>query len=265
MIAMAHFAFAQHREIRETTVDSLTFASNRSQLNRLNTDAFAKKTFTTVNASIPYRLLSPKSPVTDQKYPLVITFHNSSRMGRDNENQLEPFAKIWLRPEIYEKYPCYVMAPQFNKRSSTYARNSDGISISKPAEEVIALLELIENVTKEHPNIDTNRIYLMGYSMGGSTAQNLFNIAPDKFAAMVTVAAVPDFSNLKKLSRKNIWLIHGEKDIDNPYVGSLELYHKLVSNKNLRFTTLSHLNHHNIVIPFLITEEIPKWLFAKHR
>lgn len=261
----ASFAFAQKKEFRETTVDSLTFVNNRKTLNSLNTDVFVKKIFTKENIQIPYRLLTPKNNIDNQKYPLVITFHNSTRIGNDNENQLEPLAKIWLRPEIYNKYQCYVIAPQFSTRSSNYEKNREGIQISTPSKDVFALLELIQNVEKEYPNIDKNRIYLIGYSMGGSTAQNVLNSAPDKFAAAVSVAAVPDFSNLKKLSKKSIWLIHGGKDDENPYIGSLELFNKLSSNKNLTFTTLSNLNHNNIVIPFLLTEEIPKWLFERHK
>lgn len=260
-----NFLFAQKKEFRETTVDSLTFVNNRKALNSLDTDSFLKRIFTKDNVQIPYRFLTPKDNSNRQKYPLVITFHNSTRIGNDNENQLEPFAKIWLRPEIYTKYQCYVIAPQFSERSSNYEKNSDGIQISKPSATVFALLELIQNIEKEYPNIDKNKIYLIGYSMGGSTAQNLLNIAPDQFAAAVSVAAVPDFSNLKKLSQKNIWLIHGKKDDDNPYIGSVELFAKLSSNKNLTFTTLNNLNHNNIVIPFLLTEEIPKWLFEKHK
>lgn len=265
LILIANSTFAQKNELREAIVDSLTFVNNRKTVNSLNTDVYVKKTFTKENIQIPYRLLKPKSNSNNQKYPLVITFHNSSRIGNDNENQLEPFAKIWLRPEIYNKYQCYVIAPQFSKRSSNYEKNIDGIQISKPSKDVFALLELIKNVEKEYPNIDKNRIYLIGYSMGASTAQNLLNIAPNKFSATVSVAAIPDFSNLKKLSKKNIWLIHGEKDDENPYMGSLELFNKLFLNKNLIFTTFSNLNHNTIVIPFLITEEIPKWLFEKHK
>ena len=265
LILIANFTFAQTKEFRETTVDSLTFVNNRNSVNNLNTDFYVKKTFTKKNIQIPYRLLKPKNNSSDQKYPLIITFHNSTRIGNDNENQLEPFAKIWLRPEIYNKYQCYVIAPQFSKRSSNYEQNINGIQISKPSEDVFALLDLIKNIEEEYPNIDKNRIYLIGYSMGASTAQNLLNISPNKFAAIVSVAAIPDFLNLKKISNKNIWLIHGEKDDENPYMGSLELFNKLFLNKNLTLTTFSNLNHNNIVIPFLITEEIPKWLFEKHK
>lgn len=260
-----NFCFAQKKEYRDTNVDSLVFVENRKQLNSLNTNNFIKKSFEKDDIKIPFRILTPKNDNKNLKYPLVITFHNSTRIGTDNENQLEPFAKIWLRNEIYSKYQCYVIAPQFSKRSSNYEKDTEGIQNSKPSNEVFALLDIINNIQKEYPNIDKNRIYLIGYSMGGSTAQNMMNLAPNKFAAIVSVAAVPDFSNLKKMNKKNIWLIHGEKDDDNPYSGSMQLYKKLSSNKKLIFTTFSNLNHNNIVIPFLITEEIPKWLFEKRK
>lgn len=265
LITSINLFFAQKKEFRDTEVDSLTFLNNRKLLNSLNTDKFQKKIFVENDIQIPYRFLTPKNNFVNQKYPLVITFHNSTRIGNDNENQLEPFAKIWLRDEIYEKYPCYVVAPQFNKRSTNYEINGEGIQVSKPSNEVFALLKLIKNLEKQYPNIDKNRIYLIGYSMGGSTAQNLMNLDPDTFAAVVSVAAVPDLSNLNKIKEKNIWLIHGKQDDENPYIGSVELYNKLSTSKNLIFTTFTNLHHNNIVIPFLVTDEIPKWLFEKRR
>lgn len=265
LVFAIHPVFAQKKEFQDTEVDTLTFLNNRKLLNSLNTDKFQKKIFVENDIQIPYRFLMPKNHFVNQKYPLVITFHNSTRIGNDNENQLEPFAKIWLRDDIYEKYPCYVVAPQFNKRSTNYEINGEGIQISKPSNEVFALLKLIKNLEKQYPNIDKNRIYLIGYSMGGSTAQNLMNLDPDTFAAVVSVAAVPDLSNLNKIKEKNIWLIHGKQDDENPYIGSVELYNKLSTSKNLIFTTFTNLHHNNIVIPFLVTDEIPKWLFEKRR
>ncbi|RZK54420.1 MAG: alpha/beta fold hydrolase [Pedobacter sp.] len=256
---------AQIKEYRDTQVDSATFTTNRKLLNDLATDRFEKRTYETAKHQIPYRLLQPKNNLTGVKFPLVITFHNSTRIGNDNEKQLEPLARIWLRDSISANYPCYVIAPQFNKRSSNYENNADGMQIAKPSDEVFALLDLIENIQKEHPDIDKDRIYLVGYSMGASTAQNLMSIKPNKFAAMVAMAAVPDFSNLNKLAKKNIWLIHGEKDDENPYIGSVNLYNKLNLNKNLTFTTFKNLDHNNIAIPFLLTDEITKWLFDQHK
>jgi len=261
-----NLAFAQKKIVKETIVDSLTFLQNRKIVNSLNSKVWLKRDFILDSIQIPYRLLLPKAPKPGKKsYPLVITFHNSSRIGNDNEHQLEPLAKIWLRPEIYHDYPCYVVAPQFNRRSSSYAKDEAGTLIAKPSADVSALLKLIDQLADEYPDIDRNRIYLIGYSMGASTAQNLLNLAPDKFAATVSIAAVSDFSNLQKISQKNIWLIHGKKDDENPYQSSLALFDRLVSDKNLVFTTFTNLNHNNIVIPFLLAEEIPKWLFSKRK
>jgi hypothetical protein len=92
-------AFGQKKEFRDTKVDSLTFLNNRKLLNSLNTDKFQKKLFVKNDIQIPYRFLTPKNNTKSKKFPLVITFHNSTRIGNDNENQLEPFAKIWLRDE----------------------------------------------------------------------------------------------------------------------------------------------------------------------
>ncbi|UHO36744.1 phospholipase [Chryseobacterium capnotolerans] len=265
LIFSANPIFAQKKEFRDDKVDTLMFVNNRKIVNDLNAKLFQKKIFSQDNLQIPYRLLTPKNNSAKKKLPLVITFHNSTRIGTDNENQLEPLARIWLREDIYSKYPCYVIAPQFSKRSSNYESAAGDIQMAKPSDEANAVLELIKNVEKEYPNIDKDRIYLIGYSMGASTAQNLLSLKPDVFATMVSIAAVPDFSNISKINRKNIWLIHGQKDNENPYNGSVELFKKMPSNPNLTFTTFTQLNHNNIVIPFLLTEEIPKWLFGKHK
>ncbi|MNI36901.1 Alpha/beta hydrolase family protein [compost metagenome] len=101
--------------------------------------------------------------------------------------------------------------------------------------------------------------------MGGSTAQNVLSIAPNKFAAMVSIAAVPDFSKLSALKEKSIFLIHGKKDTVNPYSGSEELFTRLKDNKSLIFKTFTELNHDNITIPLLLENEIPIWLFNQKK
>ncbi|RZK55361.1 MAG: phospholipase, partial [Pedobacter sp.] len=258
------FCFSQTQNHNNTKVDSLTFVETRKALNYLPTTKFEKRIYKQGDKQLPYRWLLPKNYTSTKKYPLVITFHNSTRIGNDNENQLEPLSRIWLREEIYEKYNCFVLAPQFNKRSSNYSENENGLLISKPSDDVSMVLELIKTLEKEYPDIDKSRIYLVGYSMGASTAQNILNMVPKRIAGLVSFAAVPDYSNLKGIKNKNIWLIHGQKDIENPYKGSVELFKRLKKPKRTIFTTFSELDHNNINIPFLLSDEIPKWLF-QHR
>ncbi|SDR04587.1 Phospholipase/Carboxylesterase [Chryseobacterium soldanellicola] len=241
-------------------IDTLEILKSKKLLNDLNTDNFKRKVHTGIKSAIPYRLLSPKEVIPGKKYPLVITFHNSSRIGNDNQNQLKPLARIWIRDEIYRNFNCFVIAPQFNKRSSDYVKGDDDILKSLPSNDVHEILKLIDETEKNYP-VDRRRIFLIGYSMGASTAQNLFSLRPEKFAALISIAGVADFSNIEKLKRKKIWLIHGKQDIDNPYMVSEELYRKLAGNKKLIFSSYKNLDHNNIMVPFLLTEDIPKWLF----
>lgn len=256
-------SYAQIHVVEDKTIDSVEFSGTRKILNDLPVDKFQKKIFVNGSSTIPYRILIPKD-VQAKKYPLVITFHNSSRIGNDNQNQLEPLARIWLRENIYNDFNCFVIAPQFNERSSSYNQENSGILTSTPSNDAREILKLIEEIERTYP-VDKNKIYLVGYSMGASTAQNILNINPKKFAALVSIAGVPDFSNLKKLKNNNIWLIHGREDIENPYIGSAELYARLKNNKNLFFTTFNNLQHNNIMIPYLLSDEIPKWLFKTSR
>lgn len=256
-------SYAQIHVVEDKTIDSVEFSGTRKILNDLPVDKFQKKIFVNGSSTIPYRILIPKD-VQAKKYPLVITFHNSSRIGNDNQNQLEPLARIWLRENIYNDFNCFVIAPQFNERSSSYHQENSGILTSTPSNDAREILKLIEEIERTY-RVDKNKIYLVGYSMGASTAQNILNINPKKFAALVSIAGVPDFSNLKKLKNNNIWLIHGREDIENPYIGSAELYARLKNNKNLFFTTFNNLQHNNIMIPYLLSDEIPKWLFKTSR
>jgi len=258
------FAKAQIQIYDNIRVDSLIFTKTRNIINDIPNDDFKKFVFKEHSETLPYRLLFPKNYDKNKKYPLIIVFHNSSRIGKDNEKQLEHLSKIWLRNDIYEKYNAFVLAPQFNKRSSIYYKTADSISVSKPGDDIYLVLHLLDKIEKDY-TIDKSKIYLVGYSMGASTAQNLINVKPEKFTALVSVAAVPDFSNLKNWKNKSVFLIHGKKDVSNPYRGSEELFAKMKGNKHLIFKTFTELNHDNITIPLLLSDEIPKWLFNQHK
>jgi predicted peptidase len=260
---LAATCYGQNQLVDHLKLDSQTIVERRLLLNNLPADKFEKRYFATNRALLPYRLLLPKNRTNGKKYPLVIALHNSSRLGDDNERQLEPLTRIWIREEIYAKYEAFVLAPQFKERSSNYVDEA-GEKVSKPSKDITVLLNLIKEVEKEFQDIDRNRIYIIGYSMGASTAQNLLNLEPDHFAAMISMAGVPDFSNTRAIMTKPIWLIHGKKDIDNPYAGSIALFQKLKGNRKMVFTTYSYLDHQNITVPFLLSDAIPRWLF-KHR
>ncbi|RZJ62158.1 MAG: phospholipase [Flavobacterium sp.] len=258
-------AFSQRRhhlpEKSSVKFDSAAFAAQKQYLNDLSADDYQKKVFKQKDMHIPYRLLAPMSFRSTKKYPLIITLHNSTRLGNDNEKQLEPLSRLWLEPHTRRDFQAYIMAPQFETRSTDYVLDQNrNVLVAKANSNLVALIDLIEQL-KNELNIDENRVYLIGYSMGGSSVQNLMNLSPGTFAAMISIAAVPDFTAVTALQSKPIWLIHGQKDDENPFAGSEVLFAALNQNKKIRFSVYSYLDHNTINYPFLNTQELPKWLF----
>ncbi|MCD2422925.1 prolyl oligopeptidase family serine peptidase [Niabella pedocola] len=250
----------------DTPFDSNAAIQARAILNNLPDTAYQKKIYHQGQTSLPYRLLAPPNQVPHKKYPLVITLHNSSRIGNDNEKQLEPLARIWLQKTIRERYPAFVVAPQFALRSSNYLMDTaKGVFTAFASADVGLVLNLVKTLLKEYRGIDRRRLYIVGYSMGASTAQHLLSSDPDLFAAMVSIAGVPDFSNISGIIRKPIWLIHGDADDENPYPGSMVLFNLLKKNRRLLFTTFRQFNHNTIPVPFLSGEALPAWLFKQKR
>jgi len=246
--------------------DTATNTAIKRALNALPYDDYLANTFLCKDSTtIPYRLLSPLNNEPSQKYPLIITLHNSSRIGTDNTSQLEPLARIWLDENNRTKYPAYVVAPQFATRATTYTFDQQRqIPTSKPQPPLLAILDLVDSLKKNH-NIDENRIYLVGYSMGGSSVIDLLNIRPSLFAAAVAIASVPQFENTQELRGVPIWLIHGSDDAENPFAGSAQLYRAISEQQKTRFWIFEHRTHNNIVSPALLGTVIPEWLFNKTR
>ena len=61
-------------------------------------------------------------------------------------------------------------------------------------------------------HIDTNRIYLTGYSMGGEGTFDMIARQPDLFAAAAPVCPVADTSNAHLIKHICTWTFHGAED-----------------------------------------------------
>jgi predicted peptidase len=68
---------------------------------------------------IPYRLFKPQAYDATKKYPLVLYFHGSGGVGRDNRKQISRGslygARVWALPENQAQNPCFILAPQLMK------------------------------------------------------------------------------------------------------------------------------------------------------
>jgi len=125
-----------------------------------------------------------------------------------------------------------------------------------------SVLQLIDSL-KSSLNIDSTRIYVVGFSMGASTVINSLSARPDLFAAGVSIAGIPQFDKIPELSDIPIWLIHGLDDTENPS-DSDEQFYRERPNQTL-FWKLKETDHGTIFTTLLLGETLPSWLFAQRK
>lgn len=209
---------------------------------------------------LAYRMLVPKEK--SRKYPLVVVLHGSGAVGTDNKSQLGVLTKMWTTTEARTRFPAFVLAPQFPERSSNYVMDSArGVLTSAPQACLFTFLGLLDSMRKNE-FIDTSRIYIIGFSMGGSTVLNAMALRPGWFAAGVSFSGIPDFNGLDKIKNTNLLLVHGNADTENP-AASDELFFKEMEETGGKKISLQMFDglKHEIPAEFFTSEGIAGWLF----
>jgi len=249
--------FGQH--ILERPADTTLTKQEILKIRSIDNSIFDKGTFIgKEQIEIKYRLFKPNQK-SEEKYPLVVVYHGSGAIGTDNNAQLGLLHKLFASPEIQSKYPAFVLAPQFPTRSSDYKTDTGRkVLYSTPRPCLNEVFQLIDSL-KSNLNIDSKRIYVVGFSMGGSTVINSLSARPDLFAAGISVAGIPQFDQTQVLKNIPIWLIHGIDDTENP-IHSDEVLYKEIGD-NIRFWKLKATTHDNVFSSLILGETLPKWLF----
>jgi predicted peptidase len=109
---------------------------------------------------LPYRYFEPSVKTRESaKVPVILYLHGEDEAGTDNNAQLTTTecATIWVEPDHLAQHPVYVLAPQILKGKNW----TDEPVYSNT-------LALLDQFMKSHPAADTNRIYIVGFSMGGN-------------------------------------------------------------------------------------------------
>ena len=246
------------------TADRDSINRGRKQITDLPNELFTAHQFkSTKGTLLPYRLLQPAPEKTEKTYPLVVVLHGSHAVGTDNQMQMGILAKLWALPTNRLNYPAYVVAPQFPSRSSNYVKDeSRNVLISAPQPSLNTIFEWIDSLVKFHP-INPKKIYIIGHSMGSSGVTNVISLKPKLFAAGVAASGIPNFNNLEALAKTPLWIIHGNKDPENPIYTDRLLYQELKKRKpkDLKFTEVDGMEH-EIWPGLFLTDALPKWLFS---
>lgn len=248
----------------------LLHTSIASATQPMGNEEYAKYVFTdTLNqTTLPYRMLSPETINSGEKYPLVVFLHGSGERGTDNEKQLAHGASTFSNPANVDKYPSYVVFPQCKERTWTekYSAQSfmPGAPIPQISKQEEAIVAMINSLIEDYP-IDRDRIYLVGISMGGIATYDLACRYPDLFAAAVPICGAVNPERLNEARNVNFMIFHGEEDDEIPSICGREAYKSLsAAGANVDYVEFAGMGHECWSSAFNYPTLLP-WLYSQSK
>jgi predicted peptidase len=189
-----------------TQMEKGKMASDLAQPGAQQPETFNKTITKTL--SCKYLLFLPEGYGKEHKrWPLILFLHGAGERGDDLEK-----VKKHGPPKIVQTkkdFPFIVVSPQCPE-GQWWTRKTE------------MLINLLDTIVARY-DVDTDRIYLTGLSMGGFGAWALASEYPDRFAAVVPICGGGNRIMSLWLKDVPIWAFHGGKDNVVPVEESKEL------------------------------------------
>nr|WP_321452072.1 dienelactone hydrolase family protein [uncultured Carboxylicivirga sp.] len=233
-------------------------------------DTYEFKSFVNGTDTLKYRILYPENMKAEKKYPMILFMHGAGERGSDNQKQLTHGGELFLQDKIRKNYPAIVVFPQCPQgimwTNRQKHQNEQGEWIFEypveneapwPAQMVD---QLVDKITQSG-QVNKNRIYIMGISMGGIGTLEFLYRFPDKYAAAVVICGGHNAELTAVYQTTPIWFFHGGKDNVVPNHYSKEVFDKVKAfNKRTKYTLYPEANH-NSWDQALEEPNLLKWLF----
>ena len=179
---------------------------------------YEKKSFVFENDTLNYRILKPLNYNPNKRYPVHLFLHGSGERGNDNSSQLTHGGKLFLKKENREKYNSWVIFPQCSKNDRWPSLSSDqwdksfNNNNSKPNKSLGLVIRLMDKFIEKN-QVDKQRIYLSGLSMGGMGTFEILFRRPNMFAAATPICGngIPQLAKLYA-DKVPLWIFHGSDD-----------------------------------------------------
>ena len=184
---------------------------------------------------------------TDANKPIVLFLHGQSLCGSDL-NRVRRYGTLDAL-KMGRQIDAVVVAPQ----------NPGG---SWNPQRIMNVLEWVE----ARYAVDTNRLYVLGMSLGGYGTIHFVAAYPDKVAAAMALCGGSNLSDHCPLCQVPLWIMHGTADKAISFSQSQKIVNAMKAcgdTSRLRFTKLPGQSHGALAKIFYL-EETYEWLFA-HR
>jgi predicted peptidase len=240
--------------------------------------------------SLHYYLYVPQDYNPAQKYPLVLLLHGGGERSTptntsvQNEKVLldDAYAHVWSadytapgNPQVQQHWPSFIVIPQLSTGQNWVNVPAHDGSYSQPAQPAAGLLaakELLDALQKQYINIDANRLYITGLSLGGYGTWDAIERWPNYFAAAVPIAGAGDPSKASVLKAMPIWAFHGSSDTTVPVSGSRDMIAAIqAAGGRPRYTEFVGQGHevwnwaYALNSSSLIVTNFYPWLFSQHK
>jgi predicted peptidase len=183
------------------------WSDESEQAINLAVHAFRQSVFTDPDTgiSLKYNLFVPNDYDASKSYPLVLFIHDAGVVSNDPRITLIQGlgAVIWAIPSEQAKHESFVLAPQY----PTVTVND--YSEAKP--HLDATVNLVRAVASQY-NIDENRLYTTGQSMGCMMSIEMMIRNPGLFAAALLIAGQWDATRMSVLAEANMWVVVSERN-----------------------------------------------------
>ncbi len=184
-----------------------------------------------------------------KKLPLIIQLHGAGERGAGKEDlekvDIHGFSKYLMNSE----HNCIVIMPQCPDDTFWAAR-------------VESIIEFTEQLIKEY-EVDEDRVYLTGLSMGGYGTWFTSMARPDLFAAIAPVCGGGMAWNAGVL-KMPVWAFHGAEDSVVSVSQSDEMVSKLKElGADVTYSRIDSVGHN--VWEYAYNEELLEWLLSKKR
>ncbi len=203
----------------------------------------------TKTLSCRYLLFLPEGYGEKQRrWPMILFLHGAGERGDDLRK-----VKKHGPPKIVAKrkdFPFIVVSPQCPQDDWW-------------PEKVEVLIHLLDDIVARY-DVDTDKIYLTGLSMGGYGTWALASAYPDRFAAIAPVCGGGSRYMARKLKDIPVWAFHGAKDKVVPLKESEEMVSAIKKlGGNARLTVYPDAGHDSWTETYN-NQELYDW-FLRHR
>ena len=184
-----------------------------------------------------------------KRWPLVLFLHGADERGSDVER-----VKVHGPPRLVDEgksFPFILVSPQCAKGS-------------RWIDQVAALAALLDEIEGSY-DVDPDRIYVTGLSMGGAGTWALAAEQPERFAAIAPICGPGNPKKAELIKHLPVWVFHGVKDERVPLEESEQMVEALkAAGAEPKFTVYPEAGHDSWTETYA-NEELYDWLLQQRR